>query len=139
MQVRRSLWRQRLQGQVLGIFAVLALVLAVVGIYGVISYTVAQRTRELGVRVALGAQRSHVFGLVLGHGARLAAIGIAIGLIGAFALKGTLASLLYGVKSTDLVSFVGVPLVLGGVTLLATYLPARRAMKVDPLVAIRTD
>ena len=137
--VNRSLWRQRLQGQVLGIFAALALVLAVVGIYGVISYTVAQRTRELGVRVALGAQRIHVLGLVLGHGARLAAMGIAVGLVGAFALKGTLASLLYGVKSTDVISFVGVPLVLGAVTLLATYLPARRAMKVDPLVAIRAD
>jgi putative ABC transport system permease protein len=137
--VNRSLWRQRLQGQVLGIFAVLALVLAVVGIYGVISYTVAQRTRELGVRVALGAQRSHVLRLVLGQGARLAVMGIAVGLVGAFALKGTLATLLYGVKSTDLVSFVGVPLLLGAVTLVATYLPARRAMKVDPLVAIRAD
>jgi putative ABC transport system permease protein len=137
--VNRSLWRQRLQGQVLGIFASLALLLAVVGIYGVISYTVAQRTRELGVRVALGAQRVHVLGLVLGHGARLAGIGIAVGLVGAFALKGTLASLLYGVKSTDLVSFVGVPVLLGAVTLIATYLPARRATKVDPLIAIRAE
>jgi putative ABC transport system permease protein len=137
--VDESLARQRLQGQVLGLFAVLALLLTVVGIYGVISYTVAQRTREIGVRVALGAQRSNVIGMVLAHGARMAGAGIAIGLIGAFALSGTVASLLYGVKPTDLVTFVSVPLVLGFVTIAATYLPALRATRVDPLIAIRND
>jgi putative ABC transport system permease protein len=137
--VSESLWRQRLQGQVLGIFAILALALAVVGIYGVISYTVAQRTRELGVRIALGAQRIDVLSLVLGHGARLAAAGIALGLLGALALTRTLSSLLYGVNATDGLTFIGVPLLLGVVTLIATYIPALRATKVDPMVAIRTD
>jgi putative ABC transport system permease protein len=137
--VNQSLWRQRLQGQVLGIFASLALLLAVVGIYGVISYTVAQRTRELGVRVALGAQRGHLLRMVLGHGARLAASGIVLGLLGALALTRTLESLLYGVKPTDAVSFLGVPALLGAVTLAATFFPAHKATRVDPLVAIRTE
>jgi putative ABC transport system permease protein len=137
--VSRSLWRQRLQGQVLGIFAVLALLLATVGIYGVISYTVAQRTHEIGVRVALGAQRGHVVSLVLGQGARLAVAGIVIGLLGAFAASRTLGALLYGVTTTDPVSFSAVPLILGAVTLAATYIPARRATRVDPLIAIRSE
>jgi predicted permease len=137
--VSQSLWRQRLQGQVLGIFAGLALLLATVGIYGVISYTVAQRTREIGVRVALGAQRGHVLSMVLGHGARLAGLGIVIGLAVALATSRMLSTLLYGVSATDLVSFSVVPVILGVVTLLATYIPARRATRVDPLIAIRTE
>ena len=137
--VSQSLWRQRLQGQVLGIFATLALLLATVGIYGVISYTVAQRTREIGVRVALGAQRGHVLGMVLGQGARLAGIGIVAGVGAALLLSRSLSSLLYGVKATDLVSFAVVPVILGVVTLFATYLPARRATRIDPLIAIRTE
>jgi putative ABC transport system permease protein len=137
--VSQSLWRQRLQGQVLGIFAVLALVLATVGIYGVISYTVAQRTREIGVRIALGAQRGHVLGMVLRRSALLAGIGVAIGIAGAFVVSRSLATLLYGISARDLVSFAIVPAVLGVVTLVATYLPARRAARVDPLVAIRTE
>ncbi|HEY4306941.1 MAG TPA: ABC transporter permease [Gemmatimonadaceae bacterium] len=137
--VSQSLWRQRLQGQVLGIFAVLALLLATVGIYGVISYAVAQRTREIGVRVALGAQRSHVLAMVLRQGASLAGTGLAIGIAAAFVVSRSLETLLYGVSATDLVSFAVVPAVLALVTMLATYLPARRATRVDPLIAIRTE
>jgi putative ABC transport system permease protein len=137
--VSQSLWRQRLQGRVLGIFAVLALVLATVGIYGVISYSVAQRTREIGVRVALGAQRRNVLALVLGQGIRLVIAGIVLGLAGALALTRALSSLLYGVSSTDLATYATVPALLGGIALIATYLPAARATKVDPLTAIRAE
>jgi putative ABC transport system permease protein len=137
--VSRSLWRQRLQGQVLGVFATLALVLASVGLYGVIAYAVAQRTRELGVRVALGATQRHVLALVLGQGARLTLVGVAIGTAGALALTRVLASLLYGVEPTDPVTFLAVPTALAAVAVLATYAPARRAMKVDPLVAMRAE
>jgi putative ABC transport system permease protein len=137
--VSRSLWRQRLQGQVLGAFAALALLLAIVGIYGVISYAVAQRTRELGVRMALGASRGHVLALVLGQGTRLALIGVAIGIVGALALSRVVASLLYGIRPTDPATFFGVPLLLTAVAMVASYVPARRATRVDPLVAMRTE
>jgi putative ABC transport system permease protein len=138
-QVFRSFWRQRMQGQVLGIFAALAVLLAVVGIYGVISYAVAQRTRELGVRIAMGASRRQVLTLVLGQGARLALAGVAVGLLGAFALSRVIASLLYEVDALDPVTFGVVPLLLAAVALVATWVPARRATRVDPLVAIRAD
>jgi len=137
--VSRSLWRQRLQGQVLGTFATLALLLAAVGIYGVISYAVAQRTRELGVRMALGATRGQVLGLVLGQGLRLAVAGVAIGIVAALALSRVVASLLYGVSATDLATFVGVPVALALIAMLATLVPARRATRVDPVVAMRTE
>ncbi len=137
--VSQSLWRQRLQGQVLGIFAALALLLATLGIYGVISYTVAQRTREIGVRVALGAQRRNVLALVLGEGMRLVAIGIGIGVLGALAVTRALSSLLYGVSATDVTTYSTVPVLLGAIALAATYLPAARATRVDPLTAIRAE
>jgi ABC-type antimicrobial peptide transport system permease subunit len=124
---------------VLGTFAALALLLAIVGIYGVISYTVAQRTRELGVRVALGAQRGDVLTLVLKHGLRLALAGIVMGVIGALAMTQALSSLLYGVRATDLFTYTVVPVLLGTVAMLATYVPALRATRVDPLTAIRAE
>ncbi len=137
--VNRSLWRPRLQGQVLGLFAVLALILASVGIYGVVSYAVAQRTRELGVRMALGATPSQVVGLVVREGALLAGLGVFLGLAGALALTRVLASLLYGVQVTDLAVFAGIPLILGAVAVAASWLPALRAARIDPLVAMRSE
>jgi putative ABC transport system permease protein len=137
--VWRSLWRQRLQGEVLGVFASLALLLASVGLYGVIAYAVTQRTRELGVRMALGATRGHVLGLVLGQSARLALLGVAVGLAVALALGRVVATLLHGVEPTDPLTFVAVPAILAAVALLASFAPARRAARVDPLVAMRAE
>jgi putative ABC transport system permease protein len=135
--VDRSLWRQRFQGQVLGIFSALALVLAAVGIYGVIAYTVAQRTRELGVRLALGALPRDVVRLVLAHSATLTVAGTIIGLVGAFMLRRVVSSLLHGVSATDPATYIGVPLALGAVVALASWIPARRATRVDPVVVMR--
>ncbi len=137
--VSRSLWRQRLQSQVLGTFAVLALVLAAIGIYGVISYAVAQRARELGVRIALGATRGQVARLVLGQGLRLGVAGVVIGVAAAVALSRLLRALLYGITATDPGTFMLVPVVLLLVALLATLLPARRATRVDPMIAMRAE
>jgi putative ABC transport system permease protein len=137
--VARALWRQRLQGAISGLFAGIALLLAVFGIYAVISYAVAQRTREIGVRVALGATRRQVMALVLSHGAWLALIGIAAGVGGALALTRVLAGLLYEVRPTDPVTFIGVSVALGVVAVLAAAMPARRAATVDPLIAMRAE
>jgi putative ABC transport system permease protein len=120
-------------------FSLTALVLASIGIYGVISYSVAQRTREFGVRMALGAQTSDVLRLVLRRGVMLTLSGLLIGLLGAIVLTRFLASLLFGVTPTDPVTFTVVPLVLAGVALLASYFPARRATRVDPLQALRYE
>ncbi|MFL5579359.1 MAG: ADOP family duplicated permease [Gemmatimonadaceae bacterium] len=137
--VSRSLWRQRLQGNVLAIFAALSLVLACVGLYGVVSYAVAQRTRELGVRMALGATRGSVVRLVLGQSGRLVAAGTALGLVAAWLSARVIASLLYGVERTDPATFALVPLCLALVALAAAALPARRAARVDPIVAMRAE
>jgi putative ABC transport system permease protein len=107
--------------------------------YGVISYTVAQRTQEIGIRMALGAERRNVFGMVLGQGARVAGLGIGIGLITAFGATRLMANFLYGVQPTDPLTFTAVSLLLVGIALLACYLPARRATRVDPIVALRYE
>jgi putative ABC transport system permease protein len=135
----RSVSERRFTMLLLGLFAALALALAAIGIHGVLSYGVAQRTREIGVRVALGAPPWRVVQLVLGEGVLLTLAGLALGLTGAFALTRLLASLLYGTTPTDLAMFTGVPLFLMAVALAAAYIPARRATKVDPVVALRTE
>jgi ABC-type antimicrobial peptide transport system permease subunit len=123
----------------LAAFAALALLLASIGIYGVISYAVAQRTQEFGIRLALGAQPGNVFSIVLGQGARLALFGVILGFIAAFAVTRLMTSLLFGVQPTDPITFTAVPALLMGVALLACYIPARRATRVDPIIALRYD
>jgi putative ABC transport system permease protein len=135
----RSLSPRRFSAVLITVLAGLALVLSAVGIYGVMSYTVGQRTQEIGVRMALGARPGNMLALILGRGARLAFMGIAVGLLGSFGLTRFLASLLFGVGAADPLTFSGVALLLLGVALAACYIPARRAMKVDPMVALRYE
>jgi predicted permease len=134
-----TFWDTRIIGGMFTIFGGVALFLAWIGIYGVLSYAVAQRTQELGIRVALGADRRDVFRLVLGQGARLAAIGVVVGMIGAIGAARVVRSVLYNVEATDLISFAGGAGLLASAALLASYVPARRATVVDPLVALRTE
>ena len=137
--VAESLDTSRLSTMLFGLFGVLGVVLAAVGIYGVMSYGVIQRTREFGVRMALGARQSDVRALVVRQGLALTGMGIAIGLGGAFALTRLMRTLLFAVTPSDPLTYVGIALVLGAVALVASYLPARRATRVDPLVALRSE
>jgi predicted permease len=137
--VEAELGQRRLVVTLLGSFAAVALLLAVVGIYGVVAYSVAQRTREVGIRRALGAQQSDIVRLVLGQGFALALTGIAFGLCGAFALTRVMKTLLFHVSTTDPAAFAGVALLLLLAALTASYLPARRAARVGPMVALRFE
>jgi putative ABC transport system permease protein len=138
-RLQRSTARQRLYMRLLTAFAVIGLVLAAAGIYGLVSYSVARRTHEIGIRMALGAQRINVLKLVIRKGLSLIVVGLAIGVAGAFALTRVLGKLLYGVTPTDSMTFILVSLLLIAVGLLACYIPARRATKIDPMAALRYE
>jgi putative ABC transport system permease protein len=137
--VNASVHQERVVAQLGGFFSIFALALACLGLYGVLSFAVVQRTREIGVRVALGAQRRNILSLVVGQGVRLAVVGAVLGIAGAFAATRLVSSLLFGVTATDPVTFAGVSLLLVMVAVLASWLPARRATKVDPMEALRYE
>jgi predicted permease len=137
--VSQSVAQRRFTMLVLGAFATVALLLAMVGVHGVLSYTVAERNREIGIRMALGADRDEVGRLIVGQGARLALGGIGIGVLGSLGVSRLLSALLYGVRPGDPATLVSVALALGGVALLASWLPARRAARVDPMVVLREE
>jgi putative ABC transport system permease protein len=134
-----SVSQPRLYSLLLAVFAGLAVVLAAVGIYGVMSYAVSQRTHEIGIRMALGAQRGDILKMIVGQGMLLALIGMVIGLIAAFFLTRAMETLLFGVSARDLTTFVIIPLVLGVIAFLSTYIPAMRATRIDPMIALRYE
>jgi putative ABC transport system permease protein len=137
--ISRSVWQPRLYAILFAVFAAVALILACVGIYGVMSYAVSQRTHEIGIRMALGASTSDVLKMVLGQGMLLTLAGVGLGLLGAFGVTRVMSSLLFNISATDPVTFAGVSLLLSIVSLLACYIPARRATRVDPMVALRYE
>jgi ABC-type antimicrobial peptide transport system permease subunit len=137
--INDSLAARRFSMFLMGVFAVMALLLSSIGIFGVISYVVSQRTHEIGVRMALGAQRMDVLRLMVGGGMKMTLIGVGIGVVVALLATQLMRGMLFGVSATDPITFAGVALILCGVALLACYLPARRAMRVDPMVALRYE
>ena len=134
-----TLWQPRFNLQLIGIFAALAMTLAAIGLYGVMSYSVAQRAREVGLRMALGAQRGDVMKLVVGQGMKLALAGVALGLLASAALTRLMEKLLFEVSATDFSTFALIAVLLTIVALLACWIPARRATKVDPMIALRCE
>jgi len=138
-QIEQMLFLDRLMSEISSAFALLALVLACIGLYGLLSYEVARRTRELGIRMALGAQRRDLLRLVVGKGILLVLIGAAIGIAAAIGLTRFMSTILYGVHADDPLTFAGVVILLTLVALAACYIPARRAMRVDPIVALRYE
>jgi putative ABC transport system permease protein len=138
-RIAESLKPQRFNTLLMSLFAALALTLAVIGLYGVLAYTVVQRTPEIGIRLALGAQPGNIIAMVMKQGLSLTLLGIALGLAGAFALTRLLERLLYGVSATDAPTFLVIALSLFSVAALACWIPARRAAKVDPMIALRHD
>jgi len=138
-RVDESLARRRFSMLLLGVFASVALALATIGIYGVMAYLVSQGTREIGIRMALGATERDVLGLIVRQGMTLAVSGLAIGLAGAFVLARLIRSLLFGVQASDPATFVGISVLLAFIALLASYIPARRAARIDPMISLRCD
>jgi putative ABC transport system permease protein len=139
MIISRSISQPRLNMLLLSTFAMLALILAAVGLYGVLSYSVSQRTREIGIRMALGAHQSDILKMVLGHGLKLTLIGIVIGTVAAYLLTRLMSSLLFGISPTDPITFSAIGIILATVAILASYIPAKRAIKVDPMIALRYE
>jgi putative ABC transport system permease protein len=137
--VSESLWWERVSGLTLGIFAAISLLLSAVGIYGVFSYSVTQRTHEIGIRAALGATRGDILRMVVREGALLTLAGVGAGILAALALTRLLASLLFGIRPRDPLTFIALSLLLATVALAASYIPARRASRVDPMVALRYE
>ena len=138
-QIDQTLFLERLMSRLSSFFGVLALVLAGIGLYGLLSYEVARRTRELGIRIALGGQRRDLLRLVVGQGLLLVLIGSAIGIGAAIGVTRFMSTMLYGVHANDPLTFAGVAILLALVALAACYIPARRAMRVDPIVALRYE
>ena len=134
-----SVAQRRFGTLLIGLFAAVAMVLAVVGIYGTISYVVGQRTREIGIRMAVGARRRDILEMIVRHGLALSGLGILVGLAGAFALTRYLSSLLFGLSNRDITTFVAVSVLLMAVAVLAAYVPARRAARTDPIAALHYE
>jgi putative ABC transport system permease protein len=137
--LNNSLGPYRMQAVLVSVCGLLALVLASIGLYGVLSYSVSQRTREIGIRVALGARRRDVLRLVIGQGMKLVMVGMAVGLLGALAVTRVLKSMLFGVSATDPLTFLVIASLLTFVALLSCWIPARRATRVDPIEALRSE